>query len=157
MKRSKPSAEEALKDKVTPPPPPPGARNFTAERDTEVIPVALKIIKALGAREDLMMGSHARVQADKAAEYYQKVYLEDIVPIMIEHNLKLNDIQFLFSIILQPFQLLADVTNNSFNMNRDIADAKKYGIDDIDDMRVLDLDKALKESAEAEKAVDKSK
>lgn len=119
-------------------------RNHTAERDAEVIPVVRKLLKALAEREDLMMGSSGLVSPEKAAEYYREVYQTIVVPLFLEHNIKLNAIPYVFSLILQPFQLLNDVVTSSFEMNRDIADAMKYNITDIDDLRVGDLDTALK-------------
>lgn len=124
-------------------------RDLTRERDQEVIPAAKELLQALAARADLAMGSAASLTAEQAAGYYQKVYQEDVVPLLIKHNLKLNAIPYLFSIILQPMQLLNDVVTSSFEMNRNIADAFKYDIADIDDLRVLDLDAALKTGAAA--------
>lgn len=123
-------------------------RDLTAERDAEVLPLVRKLLVALASREDLMMGSSSTISADKAAEYYQKVYLEVVVPLLLESNIKLNAIPYVFSVILQPFQLLNDVVTSSFEMNRDLADSFKYGIGDIDDLRVLDLDAALKTGVE---------
>lgn len=119
-------------------------RDFTAERDTEVIPAAKELLARILLREDLMIGSSQKVNAEKAAEYYQKVYQEDVVPMLLARNLRLADVPYLFSLMLQPIQLLMDVTNGSFNMNRGLADAKKWGVKDIDDLRVVDLDEALK-------------
>lgn len=125
---------------------PGAARDLTRERDEACKPVAIALIQALAKRDDLPMGS--QLDAGAAAEYMQKVYQEDCVPLLLKHNLKLKDISFVFSIILQPFQFLSDVTTSSFEMNRDIADGFKYGMPDIDEMRVLDLDAALKEGVE---------
>lgn len=117
-------------------------RDLTLERDQACIPVAMELIQALAKRDDLPMGS--RLDAGKAAEYMQKVYQEEVVPIMLKHDIKLNEIPFVFSIILQPFQFLSDVTTSSFEANRDIADSFKYNVVDVNDLRISDLDKALK-------------
>lgn len=135
-------------------------RNYTKERDDAVIPVARKLLTLLAQREDLMMGSSETITPDKAAEYYQKVFAEDFIPLVKEANLKLDELTYLFSIILQPMQLLNDVVTSSFEQNRDIADAFKYGVNDIHDLRVNDLDAALHEGAAAvakSSTVDKKK
>lgn len=119
-------------------------RNYTLERDQEIIPVVRKILKALAEREDLMMGSSQTVTTEGQAEYYAQVYKEVIVPLFMEHNIKLNDISAVFQFLMQPAQMLDNVTSASFDANKDIADGFKYGIKDIDDMRVMDLDNALK-------------
>lgn len=127
-------------------------RDFTKERDEHVIPAARELLKMLVTRDDLQMGSSASITADSAATYYQKVYQECVVPVLRKHNLKLKDIPFMFSIMLQPIQLLNDITTSSFEMNRDLSDALKYGLSDIGDLDVLGLDSALKEAAENRKA-----
>ena len=119
-------------------------RNRTAERDAEIIPVARKLLSRLAAREDLLMGNKGKLTEEQAALYYQKLYQEEVVPLLVENNIKLNAIPYLFSIMMQPISLLNDVTTSSFEMNRDLADAGKWGIKDIDDLRVKDLDEALK-------------
>ena len=144
--------DEAIVSPLTP------KRDFTEERDQEVIPVVRELLKRLAAREDLLMGSSKRVDQEKAALYYQEVYQEDIIPLLMEHNIKLTAISYVFSLMLQPLQLLKDVTMSSFGQNQDIADAIMYGVKDIDDLRVQDLDKVLrgvaKESEQSE-VVDK--
>lgn len=128
-------------------------RDLTAERDAEVIPVVKALLKRLAAREDLVLGSRNLVSAEKAALYYQTIYKEDVVPLFLEHNIKMNAIPYVFSLLMQPAQLLNDVVTSSFEMNRDLADAMKYNIADINDLRVKDIDDTLK--AGKPKPVDK--
>ena len=128
-------------------------RDFTAERDAEIVPIVRKLLLKLASRSDLKIGSSNLDEAELAL-FYQKVYQEDVIPLFLEANIKLNSISYVFSLLLQPFQLLSDVTTSSFEMNRDLADAKKYGITDIDDLRVGYLDKALKQTVD--KQVDQS-
>lgn len=124
-------------------------RDYTKERNDEVVPVVRELLKILASREDLPIAVSAESEQN-AAKYFQELYVSEIVPLLIKSNLKLDAIKYLFSLTMQPIQLLNDVTTSSFEMNRDIADAKKYGLKDIADMRVNDLDAALKE----EKTVD---
>lgn len=121
------------------------ARNLTKERDADVIPVARELFRFLASHEDLMMGSRESTNAEKAAEYFQKIYIEGVIPLFKQHNLRLDAISYVFQLMMQPIQLLNDVTTSSFEMNRDLADAKKYKIADIAELRVNDLDAALKE------------
>lgn len=133
-------------------------RDFTAERDAEVIPVVRKLLHVIGSKTDLPIGARkgaTSAEVEAVARYYEKLYQEEVVPIFLEANIKLNAIPYVFSLILTPFQLLNDVTTSSFEMNRDLADAKKYGITDINDLRVNDLDKALKAEV-VDKPVDQS-
>lgn len=126
----------------------PQERNYTLERDQKVIPIVRELLKRMADRPDLLMGSSQTVVtgAEEFSKYYQKVFAEDLIPLLLKHNPKLKDISYIFSLILQPFQLLNDVVTSSFEMNRDLSDARKYGLSDIDDLDVLGLDKALKEA-----------
>ena len=124
----------------------PENHDLSAERDEKVLPIARKLLKLLADREDLNMGSRASIKTqEEAAKYYQKVYQDDVVPLLLEHNMKLNDIPYLFSVMLQPIQFTSDITTSSIEMNRDLADAKKYGLKDIQDICVDDIDTALKD------------
>lgn len=118
-------------------------RDLSKERDNRVIPVVRKLLARLAAKKDLPVGLRQE-DAEKAAKYYQELYQKEVVPLFLEAGLKLKDITYVFSLMMQPIQLLNDVTTSSFEMNRDLADAKKYGIADIDDLSVKDLDAALK-------------
>lgn len=141
-------------------------QNHTLDRDKDIIPLVKKIIKAFAEMPDLLIGSGESTTEAKLAVYYQKVYIEVMVPLLRESNIKLNAIQYIFSLCMQPFQLLNDVTTSSIEMNRDLADAIKWGFGstkELDDMRVSDLDKVLNEFAKNKKnatdagSVDKSK
>lgn len=122
----------------------PPQRDYTAERDAAVVPVARELIKLVAARADELVMGQVGVSETKAAELAQKMYKEDVIPLVMKHNLRLNELPYLFSIILQPFTFLNDMTTSSMEMNRDLADARLYGIDDIDELRISDLDNALK-------------
>lgn len=133
-------------------------RDRTAERDAEIIPVVRELLKAMADRPDLLMGSSSLITPESAAVYYREVYKEIVVPLFLKHNIKLDAIPYVFSLMMQPAQLLNDIVTSSFEMNRDLADAMKYNIPDIDDLRVQDLDNALKagkpatgDNADAEK------
>lgn len=118
-------------------------RNYTLERDTEVIPAARELLARLAVRQDLAIGSSQTVTEDVLAEYYKKVYIEDVVPMLRARNLRVSDVPFLFSIMLQSVQLLKDITESSMHMNEDLANAKKWGVADMADLRVDALEAVL--------------
>ena len=132
---------------------PPEVNASQARRD-EVVPIARKVLKALADREDLPVGV-TNGTSESAAVWYQDFYVSTIIPILVEHNVKLNNIPYIFQLVMQPVEFMREVTTASFERNRDIADARKYGLKDIDDLRVMDLDVALKEQAQEEVTVDK--
>jgi len=122
-------------------------QNLSKERDKRVIPIARKILLALAARDDLVMGGPESITTEDAALYYQQKYIDIIAPMLIEEDMYLKDIDYLFQLMSQPLNFVKEITISSFAMNRDIADAQMYGVDDIDDLKVSTLDSKLKEFA----------
>lgn len=124
-------------------------KNLTRERDEQLIPVARELLLALAAREDLAMGGSETISVEKTAEYYQNKYLDIVIPLLIEKDIKVKDIDYLFQLMLIPINFIKEVTISSFAANRDLSDAQMYGLKDIDDLRISDLDKKLKEFAKS--------
>lgn len=119
-----------------------GGPNLTAIRDQETLPVAREILRIIGEHSsDVPMGTEFE-EAD-AVKYYQALYVE-IMPYVIKANLRVDDITFLIQTLLQPLQLLQSTIIASFESNRDIADAKLWGVRDLNDIRVQDLDRVLR-------------
>lgn len=122
-------------------------RDLTAERNAEVIPIAREIIRAMGEAADKLPIGDPPTDPEKVDEYarfYRDMFVNATVVSLIKHNPKMKDISYVFRLVFQPFQNLQDVTIASFNMNRDVADAKLWGVKDIDDVRVGDVDRVLK-------------
>ena len=136
MKKAKVVAPEA--------PETPVERDLSQERENRVIPAAKELLRVILTREDLVMGIGGAKNIDKTALYYQGVYIEDVVPVLVKHNLKLTDLTYLFSVMLGTIELVKNITDQSFSMNREIAEAKLWGIEDTDDLTVADLEKVLK-------------
>lgn len=118
-------------------------RDFSKERDEEIIPLAISILRKLAAHDDLPIGGRAD-NAEKAAVFYQKFYREELVEELIERNVKVKDISYAFILATQALQGAMDVTVQSFHANKEIVVAKALGLDDLDDLRVKGLDEALK-------------
>lgn len=129
-------------------------RDLTQERDNEVIPAALAILKAIANKPDLPMGARTEAQGLEVAKYYQKLYQEDIVPILLEHNLRLVDIPYLFQLVLQPVNFAKDLTDASLKMNEEIATAGLWGVAELADIRIKNLDAKLTEQGDAAEAGD---
>ena len=121
--------------------------NLTAKRDHDVVPVAKKIIKLMAEEVDAIpMGSHSVTGEPTKAEFDEaidKFYGEKVIPLLMESNLKLDELSWLFRMVTQPFARLMETTDRSFAENKDIADAIIYGIAP-GEMRIMDLDRAMK-------------
>lgn len=119
-------------------------RDLTAERDARVIPAVRELLNAFAGRVDVPLGVKKGNNNEETAKYFQEMYKTDIVPLLLKHDLKLNEVGYLFQLLLQPIDLLRSVVNASLSMNRDLTDAKLYGLTDIDDLTVADLDRVLR-------------
>lgn len=120
-------------------------RNYTKERDDEVIPVAKEVLLALVARKDLVIGSSESITTEQAAVYYRDLAKNVIIPLLIKKDLKVEDINYVFQVMVQPINFIKEMVLTSFEMNRKISDANLYGIKEIQDLRISVLDKKLKE------------
>ncbi len=125
--------------------------NLTKKRDEKLIPIARKLLLAIVAREDLVMGGSETISIEKAAKYYQDKYIDIVIPLLLENDIKIIDIDYLFQLMLQPINLIKEITMSSFDSNRKISDAQMYGLKDIDDLKISDLDKYLKKFAKSKK------
>lgn len=119
------------------------APDATTQRRNEIAPIALEIIKRIAAREEKFLG-FLTGEEDDANDISIAIFSEEIIPLLMEKNIKIVDIPYLFQLVLQPFQLFSQITTNSFEVNRDLAEARFYGLKDVRDLRVMDLDEALK-------------
>lgn len=123
---------------------------LTLARDNEVVPVAKQMIKIIAEEIDnLPIGAHGTVGVATREEFLDaivKVYSERIIPLLLESNLKLDHLGWIFMLMRQPFSEIQDITDRSFSENKEIADAVVYGILP-GDMRVKDLDAAMKRKA----------
>jgi hypothetical protein len=119
--------------------------DYTTLRDEEVVPVAREIIRRIGSRPDLLLGTGKAVTQAALDEYYSKVYLEDVMPVILEHNLKLVDLAFLQSIMMQAMVEPMTIAAKTLNHARDITDAKLYGVTDMRELRTAALHDKLQE------------
>ena len=121
--------------------------NYTLMRDNEIIPLAKKILLAFASIEDLAIGSNQTITSEKLAEYYKDKYTNVLIPLLLEANIKLDSIHYLFQLMLQPFQFLESVANESLNMNRNVADGEIYHVK-LDtsgkpELRIMDIQNIL--------------
>ena len=123
-------------------------RDYTAERNTRSLPIAKELLKRLALREDLKMGD---VPQEELIEYYSKVYVEDIIPYLLENNVRIGDISYIFKIMLQVINYAQDRTELTIDLLYNKATAKKWGKADTDEVTVTELDTVLKEHFNEEK------
>ena len=123
-------------------------RDYTAERNTRAIPIARELLKRLANREDLVMGDASQ---EEMIEYYSKVYVEDIIPYLLEKEVRIGDIGYIFKIMLQVINYTQDRTALTIELLYDKVTAKKWGKTDTDDVTVTELDQVLKEHFAEEK------
>lgn len=122
-------------------------RDLSKERDARVIPVAIELLRRLSAQDDIPVGA-TREREKETAVFFQNFYQNHVIPLAQEHDLLLADVSYIFRLMFQPLELLRDVTAASIEMNRDLAEARLYGLKDIDELSLNMLDKVLRETSD---------
>ena len=113
-------------------------KKLNKERFERCVPIARKIIKLI-AEADLPIGeTHAHDNTK-----YNSV-AKEILAIMLKHEAKYVDKDFIFQLILQPFDQLKGIVFMSLGDSLDKAIDKKFG-KDFRELTLRDMDKILKE------------
>lgn len=77
--------------------------DLNAERDERCKPVALALIALLASKDNLYVG---QIEHAKAIEFYSDLYME-AVPILQEHNVRMDEIKYVFQMALQTIDGLS--------------------------------------------------
>lgn len=132
--------------------PSPVQPNLTKMRDDECIPIAREILAIIGAEKDIVIGTSETFTEDKAIEYYNKLYESKIAPLLVEKNVRVKDLTFIFQICQQAIQLLESRATMTVDTRYDQAVAKVMGAEHIDDVRINNIQDVL-----VDKTADKEK
>lgn len=124
--------------------------NLTKMRDDECIPIARELLKRIANRDDLLIGSTETYTEAEALEYYNTLYSEEVAPYLVEKNVRVKDVTFIFQIMAQAVQLLQSRTEMTVDMRYDQAVAKALGADSADDVRIAEIQAQLVEKTEAD-------
>jgi len=122
-------------------------KDLTAEREKRCIPIARELFKRLANREDLPFGE-VDGGRDYVIEYFQKVYIEDFLPYLIEQNITMGEIKFVFKLMLQPIydaQYTTEATLIDLFLNK--ATCALWGktgpAESVDNVTIKELDEVL--------------
>ena len=112
------------------------ADKYNKERLEECIPVAHEIIKII-ADSGLSIGdTHARDNAQ------YEVVSKQILKLMLEKNLRYTDKDFIFQLILQPFDQVRQIVTKSLLKSLELAEEKAFGKNFLD-LRLSDLNDVM--------------
>ena len=112
-------------------------KDLTKERSKELIPVARGIVKLI-VDADLNIGDQHKDDATR----YDNV-TKQILELMLEKNVKYVDKDFLFQLVLQPFDIIKESVQLSLRKSFDRAIDKSLG-KEFREVRLDDLDKILR-------------
>lgn len=129
-------------------------QDLSKEREQACVPVAKEIISILASEPDLMLGEQ---NPQELQDFYKKLFVEKIEPILRRENIKVIWMSYLFQIMMQPIDntkmMVVDGVNGAF----DLAVAKKFGVSDVDDVRINDIIETQKELSTPTTVVEESK
>lgn len=120
-------------------------------QEYRLVPCALEVYKALGDQPDLMLGVTSDEDPARGAQrsaLYEKMYKEVIVPIFDKHEVKYNEVLQVFGILSAIIAEVKHKVDVTISGARVIAEAKLWGIPDIDDLSIMDVHKKCIEKTE---------
>jgi len=111
------------------------------DRGTEfrLVPAAQEILCAMGEVDDLMLIVSEGEKPSKGLErtkLYEEMYRDVVVPIFDKHKVQYNEVLQVFGILQSLIQSVKQRSDVTVNGARAIADAKLWGLDDVDDLTV---------------------
>lgn len=132
-------------------------RDFTKERDERCKPVALQILRIIADEGDnLLIGDKNQMDED-VLKYYVDLYTNKIAPLILEHgDMQIGDVTYAFQLAMQAIDFTMQRTTMTLEMRMNQAVAKQFGVDDVNDVTINDLQRVLKAGAEGEQPVDNS-
>ena len=92
----------------------PAEHDLSHQRDARCVPVAGFIIKLVADMPEIPCGSH--VKNDEVKEKYLPV-ARSIMSELVNKNVKITEIVYIFSLIQQVFGLLSDTIDETLNQN----------------------------------------
>lgn len=113
--------------------------SLTKQRDDFAKKVAEDIMSIL-KESNLMIGEENH---EKLVENYTPIY-QKIVNVLLLRRVKIKDIGYIISFLYQPLDFVKDLVLNSLNNNLDLTNAKLFGLNDMKDLTINDLDEKMK-------------
>lgn len=132
----------------------------TLERDERVVPIVKKILAVMGQEEGVLLGQMDIEGGPSSADfdsYYKDIVVKQIMPLFIEDDkITLDDVSYVFRLLLQPFQEIQDKVGQTLNYHYETETANKWGVNDVSEVTVKQLHEYLVEK-QGVKPVDKEK
>jgi hypothetical protein len=120
-------------------------QDLTQARADKCAPIALAILKAIANQPDLPIATGTQ---DTQRDYYKKFFAEVIEPILRNvPDLKVFDIRYIFSLILEPVENTKVTTIQSVESAEDAVIAFRLGIPDVNELTIGDIIKIQSEAA----------
>ena len=113
-------------------------KDLTKERMERVAPVALADLKRI-AEAELPVGDHNAHDNDKF-----NAVAKEVIGDMISGELKYVDKEFLFQLVLQPFDMIGQIVNKSLSESLNKAEKNLFG-KEFREVTLSDLDNILKQ------------
>lgn len=114
----------------------------TKARMDEIEPIAREVMQAI-LDGNLPLGED---KSDEAIRKYD-ITTKRVLEMLLRHDIKYVDKDFLFQLVLQPFDRIREVVNVSLKKSLDLALDKVMG-KDFREIRLFDLDRVLTRHAQ---------
>lgn len=121
------------------------SKDLSAERDKRCIPIARAILRMLAEPADLCIGSAATVTDEELIQYYGNMYQTVLAPYLLEQNVLLDEVHYIFTIAAQAIDQLRERTEMTLEARELEAVAHLYGVKTTETLTVNDVQRVLLE------------
>jgi hypothetical protein len=122
----------------------------SAENQLRPIGAAQEVLALLAEEENLMLnpdGQEPKEFGERRAEQYGKFYKEKVVPVFEKHNLRYDEVEQVYALMMALVSQMEYVTTQSLRRAKAIADTKLWEVTDTDEITVNDVHAVLTEAA----------
>lgn len=123
----------------------PKEHDLSHERDARCVPLVKKIIEIMNNMPEMPTGSHLNEKKILESKPYLKP-TQEVIQLFLDHNIKIVEIPYIWSLVRQALDTVADTINDSMNRQMNEVTELVYGLPayDHDQITLNNLDVVLK-------------
>ena len=112
------------------------AEDLTLARDLRTVPIAKEILRIIASKDDIMIGSNDQLTEEGVNTYYGEIYEKDIAPLLIKHNVRMNDVTYVFQLCFMALENVKRMVDHTLPLRLEQADAYLWQVDDMDNLTI---------------------
>lgn len=105
----------------------PEEHSLSHQRDARCVPIAFQLVKLMATMKEFPVGSHVNEKGGIVEDHYLPVTRE-LMKILIENNVKITEVTYMFSLVRQGLQVIQDAVDETLNQNMNRITEVTYGL-----------------------------